>query len=238
MTWSDNGRAPQAALVVLGVHNVVQNVLLNERGYVTGNLVVSGVLAEIGRSAGLGWADMGLGAGDVRKGLRFGGGVAGVGALCAASALSHPKTRMALRDDRALAESWDEMWYRTLIRFPLGTALFEELAFRGVLPGLFRASRRPWTAEAVSAAAFGLWHMIPTNRALSSNPLGREMSLSRRLAGIVAGSAAAAVSGLGLSWMRRATGSLLAPWLAHSSFNILSYLAGVVALRVSSDARH
>lgn len=238
MGWSDSRPgASQAALVVLGLHNLVQNFLLNERGYVPGNVVVSGVLAGIGRTSGLSWSEMGMGPGDVEQGLRIGKRAAGATAAAVVLALIHPRTRGILRDERAAATSWREIGHRALVRFPLGTALFEELAFRGVLPALLRKSHRSWQAEALSAAAFGMWHIIPTHRALAGNPLGRDLRIGGRLGGIATGCLVAALSGLGLGWMRRSTGSLLAPWLAHTSFNSLSYLAGVTALRVS-DSTH
>jgi membrane protease YdiL (CAAX protease family) len=77
-----------------------------------------------------------------------------------------------------------------------------------------------------------LWHLIPSGRALSGNPLSRGMSVAQRSAFILGGSMAAGASGLGLGGVRRNTGSLLAPWLIHSSFNSLSYLAGVTSLRL------
>jgi hypothetical protein len=56
---NDRG-AIRATLGILAMHNLVQNLVLNERGYVTGNLVVSGLLIGIGRASGLSSADMGL----------------------------------------------------------------------------------------------------------------------------------------------------------------------------------
>jgi membrane protease YdiL (CAAX protease family) len=128
--------------------------------------------------------------------------------------------------------SGSAVWRRALIRFPLGTALFEEVAFRGVLPAMLGRCHRPLASDAMSAAVFGLWHLIPATRALAGNPLGRGISPGRKLAVVLGGSAAAGAAGLALSRLRRETGSLYAPWLIHSSFNTLSYLAGVVALRL------
>jgi membrane protease YdiL (CAAX protease family) len=222
----------RTALGVLAAHNLVQNLFLNERGYVTGNLAVSGLLVGVGRASGLSWDEMGFRSGDFRLGLRLGARASATGAAVALLALAHPRTRALLRDERAVVRSSRQMWGRVLLRFPVGTALFEEVAFRGVLPALLRQTRRPGSAEALSAAAFGLWHLIPSGRALSGNPLSRGMSVAQRSAFILGGSMAAGASGLGLGGVRRNTGSLLAPWLIHSSFNSLSYLAGVTSLRL------
>jgi membrane protease YdiL (CAAX protease family) len=177
---------------------------------------------------------MGLGPGDLQQGLRLGAAASATGAALAVLAISHPPTRAVLRDERAVVTSERGGWRRVLLRFPLGTALFEEVAFRGVLSALLRRTHRPGPAEALSAASFGLWHLIPTSRALAGNPLGRDVSVVQGLALILGGSIAAGASGLGLARMRRNTGSLLAPWLVHSSFNSLSYLAGVAALRLGT----
>jgi hypothetical protein len=225
--------AIRATLGILAVHNLAQNLVLNERGYVTGNLVVSGLLIGIGRASGLSSADMGLRPGDVPGDVRIGVAATAAGVAAGALALSHHRARGLLRDERAVVGSGGEVWRRVALRFPLGTALFEEVAFRGVLPALLRRTQGPIRADTLSAAAFGLWHLIPTGRALSGNPLAQDMATRELSGAIVAGSLAAGASGLAFSWMRQRTGSLLAPWLVHSSFNILSFLAGVIALRLA-----
>jgi membrane protease YdiL (CAAX protease family) len=229
-------RRVRTALVILAAHNLVQNSFLNERGYVSGNLVVSGLLVGVGRAAGLRWDEMGLGPGDVRRGLRIGAQVSAAAAALAVFALGNTRTRAFFSDERATVASGAAIWRRALLRFPLGTALFEEVAFRGVLPALMRQTHRPGPAEALSAAFFGLWHLIPTGRALSGNRLGLGMPTARRGVVIIGGSAVAAASALALGWTRRITGSILAAWLIHAGFNSLSYLAGVIA--VSLPAAH
>ena len=233
----DDQRWVGATVGILIAHNLVQNRFLNDRGYVGGNLAVSGLLVGVGRASGLSWEEMGLGPGDLRQGLRLGAAASATGAALGLLAISHPRTRAVLRDERAVVAPDRGGWRRVLLRFPLGTALFEEVAFRGVLSGLLRQTHRPGPAEALSAAAFGLWHLIPTGRALAGNPLGRDVSGVQRLALILGGSMAAGASGLCLARMRRNTGSLLAPWLVHSAFNSLSYLAGVAALRLGDGRR-
>jgi len=48
-------RRVRTALVTLAAHNLEKNSVLNERGYVSGNLVVSGLLVGVGRAAGFRW---------------------------------------------------------------------------------------------------------------------------------------------------------------------------------------
>jgi membrane protease YdiL (CAAX protease family) len=120
-----------------------------------------------------------------------------------------------------------------LVRLPLGTALFEEVAFRGVVEGVWRrsgASRR----EAVTAAAvaFGLWHLIPGTQALNGNPLDARVGTARSRAGVVTvGAFLTGLASLGLSGLRERSGSLAAPWLTHAAINSAMYLSGVSAWR-------
>ena len=126
-----------------------------------------------------------------------------------------------------------DVLYRSLVRFPIGTALFEEVVFRGVLYGMWRqAGKSHRTATAISATAFGVWHLIPSRNALQGNPLGESLTSRGSTMGLVAGGATlTGLSSLGLTWLRRQSGSLAAPWLIHSAVNSLGYLAGVRAWR-------
>ena len=215
------------ALGVLGAHNLVQNFVLRETGYVTGNLAVTAVTVGIGRSSGASWDEMGLGRPEFEPSSRVGGIAAAVAAAGAIAAMAHPRTRDLLRDDRAQAANPGEIARRALIRFPLGTAMFEEIAFRGVLPALMPGGT--WRADALSAGVFALWHLIPTARVQAGNPTSRGRPRRHRVAGVLAGSAAAGVAGFGLSRLRRRTGSLVAPWMVHASVNSIAFLAGVTA---------
>lgn len=219
------------ALGVLGAHNLIQNFVLREAGYVTGNLAVSAVIARIGRSSGASWDEMGLGRPELEASARVGGIAAAVAAAGAIAAMAHPRTRAFLRDDQAQITSSGEMARRALIRFPLGTAMFEEISFRGVLPALMPGGT--WRADALAAGVFALWHLIPTARVQSGNPTSRGRPVRHRIAGVLAGSTAAGVAGFGLSRLRRRTGSLVAPWMAHASVNSIAFLAGVTAQHIN-----
>lgn len=222
----------RVAIAILAGHNLVQNHLLNERGYVAGNLAVSGTMLTLGRASGLGWEEMGLDRTGARPGLRVGAWTTAFAAAGALLALARPSARDMLRDERARPTAGTSPWRRALVRFPLGTALFEEVAFRGVLTALLRSRHPAWAAELASAGLFAAWHLIPTTRALSGSPLARDIPPNRRMPAVVAGSLVAGGIGLVFSAMRRRSGSLLAPWLAHSALNTFSYLAGVAAWRL------
>jgi len=221
-----NERSPvSAVLLILAAHNFVQNSILNEDGYVPGNVVVATTLVGLARDAGFAWDEIGLGRGDLDMSRRIGARVLTASAAFLTVAARTPWVRRHLRDERAPLTSRGETTRRALIRFPLGTALFEEVAFRGVLPALFANETR--TGDFAAAGIFAVWHLIPTHHALKVN--GIAQGPKARIVGTLVGSAAAGLAGYVLSRVRRKTGSILAPWLIHSAINTTSYLAVIRA---------
>ena len=119
------------------------------------------------------------------------------------------------------------------MRIPLGIALAEELIFRGALMGVFLRRRSPLVAVLLSSAVFGAWHIYPTLHSLSTNPAaGRAATGFWAALGIVSGVVAVtAAAGAGLAWLWLKSGSIVAPWLAHTCLNLFSYLGGRFAAR-------
>jgi membrane protease YdiL (CAAX protease family) len=190
------------------------------------------LLVAFGWAAGLTADEMGLGRRSWRRGAAY-------GALCVAAvatgyavAVLVPAIRPAFLDERyrvgvAAAVLHAFVWV------PLGTVLFEEVAFRGVLWGVVRSSRgSPAAATAVSSALFGLWHVLPSLRLHEVNPavggLVGPGPLGRALA--VGGAVVfTALAGVLLCELRRRSGSLLAPIGLHWAVNGIGLLvsAGV-----------
>ena len=86
----------------------------------------------------------------------------------------------------------------------------EELLFRGVLT--------PLVSPAVHATAFGLWHVRPAMIAGDS---------------VVGTVAVTGLAALGFDWLRRRSGSVLAPALAHLAINT----GGAAAARLMGTRR-
>ncbi len=184
-------------------------------------------LPLIGRTAGLSWADMGLGRGTWRPGLRWAGAEIGLVAVVIAAGAALPLTRNAFRDTRyqlglgaALLDA--------LVLIPVGTVLLEEVAFRGVLWGLLRRARGTVTATAVTSLLFGLWHVLPSLGLASANQAisgtvgsGR----SAELVTVLATMGFTALAGVVFCELRRRSGSLLAPAGLHWAVNGLAVLA-------------
>lgn len=104
-----------------------------------------------------------------------------------------------------------------IVSLPLGVALPEELLFRGVLLAALRRTIGARAAVAVTSALFALWHVTSVARTLSETEFG---PVPRSRAIPAAGAAAALLAGGAVfAALREASGSLVAPILAHWGFN-------------------
>jgi hypothetical protein len=219
-----------ATAAVAGYH-LVQNLTLPDRAYVPANLAVTAGLVALGSRSGLTPAEMGLDPRDLPAGLARGAIAGGVVAAGAAAFSAIRPTHPVLIDERAGGHGRGEAAYRTLARFPLGTALFEEVAFRGVLHGLWRRRLGSSGAEAATAVAFGAWHLLPTYRAFLGSAVGSGSGRRRALAAAGGGALLTAISSPAFGYLRDRTGSIATPWLAHAAFNVSGYLAARRAWR-------
>jgi len=223
-------RAPLLLSAALLVWSGVANLVIGERAYVARNLVLVAVLLAVAWRAGLGRDAMGLAVARMSSGLRWGVGAAAVvaAAVSAAVALADvvPGIATLLADARTDALG-DGLLYATLVRIPLGTAVFEEVAFRGVLLGwLLRVVTTP-RAVVISSAVFGLWHIPPATVTLMINDIA--VGSAEGIAAIIGAVVVTTVAGAMFSWLRLRSGSLLAPTLAHWATNSLGLLASAAA---------
>ena len=83
-----------------------------------------------------------------------------------------PAARPVLGDRRITGLTGRGVAYQALVRIPVGTVLWEEAAFRGVLQASLRRVLPGPAAIAVTSAVFGLWHIRPTADALRINQIG------------------------------------------------------------------
>lgn len=222
-------------LVFVGAFLAVYNNATNLLGlpgplYVPVNLAVAVGLVAAARAQGYGWPTLGLARAGMAPGLRWGLGGAAVVAIGLLAALAWPPAAPLLADQRVAGLSLGGLAFRALVRIPLGTVVLEEVAFRGVLFGVWadRASVR--TALLGSSAVFGVWHVGPTLVLLADNDVTLGWG---GLAVAVAGSAAlTAVAGVVFCVLRLRSGSLVAPALVHGATNSLGTLTAFWAQHV------
>ncbi|MFG1862222.1 CPBP family intramembrane glutamic endopeptidase [Microbispora bryophytorum] len=159
------------ALGVLTAANVLNNRVARRWAPLT-SAVATGTLLLIARGEGITWRELGVR--RARAGAVTGGALAAGVAAVYAAGVAHPRIRALFHDERALALSRRRVLEEALVQVPFGTVLLEEVGFRGVLPALLGRSLPPRTAVAVSAALFGLWHVLPAMDMAVANPaLGR-----------------------------------------------------------------
>ena len=221
---------------LLGIALVIYNGLVNlwptfhGGAYVPLNLAAAGIVAIVGgfafdlSAAGMGFTD-GWGV-DLLLG-------AGIGLALASLVLvmaSVPSTRRLVADERMRGVTGSALAYKMLIRVPLGTALLEELAFRGVLYGAWLGEGVVF-ATAASAAVFGLWHVTPARDMIRMNrPSASRTAVLTWIAGtiIVTG-----LAGAGFALLRDWTGGIAAPFALHATLNSATSLGAAKALRTS-----
>jgi CAAX protease family protein len=218
--------AMMVVLLVLVANNVWVHLGPSRVQLVTGPLAAL-LLLLVGRLAGLTWLELGLGRQTLVRGLLAGGAAAAAVAVVYAVAVAIPLTRGAFRDTRYRIGLRAALFI-SLVAIPLGTVLFEEVAFRGVLSGLLSRDLGVRTATVVSACIFGLWHVLPAIDLARSNMSvqGNAKAGRRRVAVTVLATVAfTTVAGIVFAELRRRSGSLLAPIGLHWATNGLGVLA-------------
>jgi uncharacterized protein len=226
------GHREVAAVSLTAVANIAVS-RLPPRAYVPASLGAAAALTWLGRRMGASWADMGMDPGRLRSGVRWGLGATVPIAGAIALGVAIPSSRRLFADERASSAGRREVRYHTLYRIPLGTALAEEVLFRGALLGIFERGRSRRVADALTGVLFGLWHIVPTLDRLRTGPVSKavgedRLSKATAVGGVVLITMAA---GYVLAWLRDRSGSLAAPVIAHTALNGLAFLAARAASR-------
>ncbi|MBU9765257.1 CPBP family intramembrane metalloprotease [Mycobacterium sp. TNTM28] len=187
------------------------------------------------RARGLDWAELGLSRRHWRSGAGYAlGAVALVVSVIAVGALL-PWTRPMFMNDHYATLSGALI--ASMVIIPLQTVIPEELAFRGVLHG---ALDRAWGFRGVAAAGsllFGLWH-IASSLGLTSGNVGFTRLFGGGILGTVIGVVLAVVAtgiaGFVFSWLRKRSGSLIAPIALHWSLNGVGAIAAALVWHLST----
>jgi membrane protease YdiL (CAAX protease family) len=208
-----------SVVAVLAAHNLVGNLWLPQWSYVPANLAIGAIVVWMALRSGIEATEITGPRSWLRRGLTAGGAAAAVVAAGIGVGTLVPFAGDLFADERVLGVGTVGLLFHTLVRIPIGTALFEEIAFRGVLPALGRRVTTPLRANLLAAVLFGLWHVIPTTSVAAGNA-----GVAGLAAGIVivAGVAGTALVGLGFSLMRDRWG-LAAPLLLHATVNSVAF---------------
>jgi membrane protease YdiL (CAAX protease family) len=221
-------------VIVLAMSNLIAHFTTPWANIATVPAVAIGLVVLV-RMRGLGWAELGLGREHWKSGIGY--SLAAVGAVLSVIAIGAllPWTRQMFMNDHYATLSGALI--ASMIVIPLQTVIPEELAFRGVLHG---AMSRAWGFRGVAAAGsllFGLWH-IATSLGLTSSNVGFTRlfggGYGGMLAGIVLAVAATTAAGFVFTWLRRRSGSLIAPIALHWSLNGMGALAAALVWHLSS----
>lgn len=211
----------------LALWNVLSNIVIPDVWYVPANAAAGLVMVSIAFRGGADPATLGLEPARARRGWRLGLAFGGAAVLVILAVGVAPWTRRFLEDDRFADIAFAGMLYQVLLRIPIGTALFEELAFRGVVLGLLAKRSSLLRAALGSSLIFGLWHIAPTLAALDTNAAGDlGESVFATVAVVAGGVAVTALAGMGFVWLRLRGGSLLTPVVVHAALNSTAYALG------------
>jgi membrane protease YdiL (CAAX protease family) len=227
----DIGFAIASCAVLAAYNNVIHRHPWHHRRYVELNACATGAALSAAMASGLTPADLGVeGLAPGRLGAGLAAAVAG-GWLVAAAV---PATRPVLGDKRITSLDGRAIAYQALVRIPVGTVLWEEAAFRGVLQAALRRVMPGAAAVAVTSGVFGIWHIRPTVQALRVNGLAgnRNQAAARVLAGV----AVTTAGGAFLSWLRERSGTLAAPVLLHLAINTGGLVAAWAAMGAAPGA--
>jgi len=194
-------------------------------------------LLGIARTAGVSWAELGLGRDELGGGARTGvmAGACAAAAVAAGAAL--PATRGFFIDERAAAGRGSLA--AGLARITFAAVPAEELTYRSALLGLRLEDGPRAGAVAWSSVLFGLSHVLPTLSTMDRTALGQHLAhRPLRQAAFVAGNiAVTSAAGAAFAWLRLRSGSVLAPMLAHAALNDSALVAGSTARALGREPR-
>jgi membrane protease YdiL (CAAX protease family) len=220
------------AILAIGIYaNIIANEVLSPAWYIPFNLALLAVTLIIARRAGTTWTSMGLRRDRAARGLKVGIVIVAAIVIGMAIALTVPAFNDVFRDERFIESSIGLLLFHALIRIPLGTALYEEVLFRGVIFGMLVRRYSPITAAVWSSVLFGLWHVLPVLDVIRTNPAGSHFSGAPGVAiAVIAGVISTFVAGLVLLWIRLYANSTLASVLVHIGTNSTAIIAAILVL--------
>lgn len=209
-----------AVIAVLIVVNLLTNRWAKQH-YLVICLVATAVMLALAQLDNLSWSELGLGQGTWKSGLIWSAVVFAAVVLFYALAASIPITRKGFGDKRSAEQGWLSLLYHSAVRIPLGTALMEEVAFRGVLLAVVAQSWGWWTGIIVSSVLFGFWHVLPSLDFHANSDAAAVLGSGKKAqaSSVVLTVLGTGAAGVGFCLLRGFTGSLFPPIVLHASLN-------------------
>lgn len=210
------------ALAVLAATSLLNNVVAPHLYLLWAALAVV-ALVLLAAADGLHRQQWGFGPISRRAGLAaLGFGAATAAVLLLGTQL--PGVSSAFLDDRVSGMTAGDLAFVALIRAPLGTAVLEEIAFRGILLAMLTRRFGLVWGIAGSSVAFGLWHLVPAIEIAGQNAALGPVLGDHDLSAAVAGMLAAALAGVFLCLLRIRYDHLVVPIAVHATANSLGYV--------------
>lgn len=210
--------------------NVIVNEVLSPPWYVPFNLTVLGLALLLARGGGTTWDAMGMSADRLRRGAAVGSLIGIVIVELFLAAVMFPAAREAFRDDRIIEGSIGLSLYHALFRVPIGTAVYEEVLFRGIVFGMLARRTSPLAAALWSSVLFGLWHALPAFDAVEANPIGD--AFGGAWESVAAAIVSTFLASMVFVWIRLYSGSIVAPIIMHIATNSTAILVSAVVVHV------
>lgn len=230
---TDTDLAIELLLIMLIVcYGALLSYALPKKTHIGLNITFAGIAVFIGGLASLSVETMGLSLAAIPTGIAYAAGFVLVIIAGVFIASRLPFIGKFFANESFAGASKKRLFYEAGFRVPLGTALLEEVLFRGLLLGLLLQNSSTISALVLSSVIFGLWHIFPTVNQLEANQAAKDMVAGkngRRLVSILAVVATTTIAGVCFGWLRIWSGSLITPWLVHWAINASGILFAFLA---------
>ena len=186
------------------------------------NVLFAVIAVFVGILSGLTLGMMGLAPSLMIKGAIYAAGIVALIVVGVFVASRLPLVGHFFANESFAKQSKKRVFYEAGFRVPLGTALLEEVLFRGLLLGLLLQNNSISVALLLSSVIFGLWHIFPTVNQLEANQAAKDMVAGRRgrrILSVIAVVMTTSIAGLCFGGLRIWSDSLVTPWLVHWAIN-------------------
>lgn len=209
---------------------------LPKQAHIGLNLTLAAIAVVVGVLSGLSLEAMGLAPSALLSGVMHAIGIVALIVLGVFIASKLPIVGHFFANETFISASKKRVFYEAGFRVPLGTALLEEVLFRGLLLGLLLQNNSVGMALLVSSVVFGLWHIFPTVNQLEANQAAKDMvagKSGRRILSVVAVVATTTIAGICFGFLRIWSGSLITPWLVHWAINASGILFSALSRKTT-----